>query len=105
MYLLLTSFTLKAAPPRESPSSLVRIAPVMPTSKLNDATSPESLIVHTAPPEVRFDKQEMRQFLQSHPKTILECIWASQSGTLNPNCQIFNQFISDNLSSRTDSTN
>jgi hypothetical protein len=34
-----TSLTLKAAPPRESPSSLVSMAPVMPISILNVVTN------------------------------------------------------------------
>lgn len=36
----LTSLTLKAAPPLESPSSLVKMAPVIPTSRLNVVTKP-----------------------------------------------------------------
>lgn len=34
----LTSLTLKAAPPLESPSSFVKMAPVIPISRLNVVT-------------------------------------------------------------------
>jgi hypothetical protein len=39
-----TSLTLSAAPPLESPSSFVRIAPVIPISSLKELTNPDHII-------------------------------------------------------------
>jgi hypothetical protein len=40
-----TSLTLSAAPPLESPSSFVSIAPVIPISSLKELTNPDHIIL------------------------------------------------------------